>query len=341
MASLQQQMHIFPSTQMSADPRAPQPDTQYKLDRLIRSVLIFALVGTLLYGAATVLSDYKVIGAALWSFPPQFLLMVIALVLAGWFLRGWRFHYYMVGIGAAVPFGYSLAVFLAGFALTGTPGKVGEGVKGVFLKEDYGTPFTSVMGVLVIERLMDLFGVLALASFSLLLFKGWETIFFLCAGIIVCGGIVLTYDRLYLPVLKLFGRIGFLSKIVEKIIVMLETGRNLMTPRIFILGLLLSVCSWGMESVSLYIIMKGLSLPGEMLQANFVYSFSTLLGALSMLPGGVGGTEAGMVGLFKFLGISYSEGLPAVILIRLTTLWFAIFTGLLFMGLMLARSRNR
>jgi uncharacterized protein (TIRG00374 family) len=74
------------------------------------------------------------------------------------------------------------------------------------------------------------------------------------------------------------------------------------------------------------------------LQSNFVYCFSTIVGALSMLPGGIGGTEAGMIGLLAFMGISYTSGLPAVILIRLCTLWMAVLVGVGFMILMLAKS---
>jgi len=85
-----------------------------------------------------------------------------------------------------------------------------------------------------------------------------------------------------------------------------------------------------MEAVSLYIIMKGFGLSATLLEANFIYSFSTLVGALSMAPGGIGGTEAGMIGLMAFMGITYSEGLPAVLLIRICTLWLAIFVGFLF-----------
>ena len=60
-----------------------------------------------------------------------------------------------------------------------------------------------------------------------------------------------------------------------------------------------------------------------------------------MLPGGIGGTEAGMVGILAFLGIGYSRALPAVLLIRVCTLWFAILVGIVFMAFILSRSRRR
>jgi uncharacterized protein (TIRG00374 family) len=88
----------------------------------------------------------------------------------------------------------------------------------------------------------------------------------------------------------------------------------------------------------MYVILKGLGLKSTLLQANFIYCFSTLVGAVSMLPGGIGSTEAGMMGLLTFTGINYTEGLPAVILIRLSTLWAAVAVGIGFMIFMTARS---
>jgi uncharacterized protein (TIRG00374 family) len=87
--------------------------------------------------------------------------------------------------------------------------------------------------------------------------------------------------------------------------------------------------------------MKGLNLHATLLEANFVYCFSTIVGALSMLPGGIGGTEMGMIGLLAVKGISYTSGLPAVILIRVCTLWLAIGVGVAFMSVMLARAGRR
>ncbi|MFH1112540.1 MAG: lysylphosphatidylglycerol synthase transmembrane domain-containing protein [Pseudomonadota bacterium] len=299
--------------------------------RLVRSVLVFAVAGAALYGTATLAADYRTILSALSGFPIPNLVLVMALVIFGWLLRGWRFSYYLGKSGEDIPLGYALSAFLAGFALTGTPGKVGEAVKGVFLKQDYGVPVTKVVGILVVERLMDLWGVLLLGSFSLLLFKGWEGLFLLCAGVVIAGGIFLCMERLYRPVLERLSGISFLSWPCAKVLETLLAGKHLMTPRVFFAGLVVSTIAWGMESVSLYVLMQGFGLPGTVLQANFVYCFSTIVGALSMLPGGIGSTEAGMIGLLTFLGIGYAAGLPAVILIRLCTLWAAVFVGIGFM----------
>jgi len=306
--------------------------------RVMRSVLIFALAGAVLYGAATLASDYGAVLSSLKAFPGDALTLVLAMVLVGWLSRGWRFYYYLRHSGEKVPLGYAITAFLAGFALTGTPGKVGEAVKGVFLKQDYGVPVTKVVGILVVERLMDLFGVLVLGSFSLLFFKGWEVLFLICAAVVVAGGVFLCMERVYRPVLEWGSQVSFLAWISRKVLDTLLTGRDLMTARILVVGLVVSTVAWGLESIAMYLILTGLGLQSTLLQANFVYCFSTIVGALSMLPGGIGSTEAGMMGLLAFMGISYTKGLPAVILIRLCTLWAAVAVGIGSMTFMMARS---
>ncbi len=319
---------------MDEHPR--QPTTS----RTVKSVLLFTVAGLLLYGAAMLASDYRQIVSALVGFPISDLSLVLVMVIAGWLLRGWRFHYYLVQSHPEVSLGYSVSVFLAGFALTGTPGKVGEAVKGVFAKRDYGIPAARVVGIVVVERLMDLLAVLVLASLSLLSFSSWKGTFLICAGIVAAGGVVLCIESVYRPILETLGRISFLSKVCGWVLAVLLTGRDLMQARILVVGLAVSIVAWGMEALSMYVILQGLMLPATLLQANFVYCFSTLIGALSMLPGGIGGTELAMVGLMGFLGIAYANAIPAVILIRLCTLWFAVIVGIGFMVWMLLRSRQ-
>jgi len=313
---------------------------RFTSSRIIRSLLIFTVAGVVLYAAATLITDYRTTVAALTEFPLSTLGTVIALVVFGWLLRGWRFYYYVRQSDPSIPLSYSVAVFLAGFALTGTPGKVGEAVKGVFLKDDRGIPFTKTVGIVLVERLMDLWGVLVLGSFSVMLFSSWSGVFLICAAAVIAGGLVFCMENVYRPILRFTGRVRWLAWPSEKVLGVLLTGRELMTPRVFIVGLVVSVVAWGMESLSMYLILDALHLPSSLLQANFVYCLSTLVGALSMLPGGIGGTEAGMVGILAVMGISYTSALPAVILIRVCTLWFAIAVGLVFMVAMLARSRK-
>ncbi len=55
--------------------------------------------------------------------------------------------------------------------------------------------------------------------------------------------------------------------------------------------------------------------------------------ALSFMPGGLGGAEAVMVALLMWKGVPSADAIAATVLIRLTTLWFAVGIGAVCMGI--------
>jgi uncharacterized membrane protein YbhN (UPF0104 family) len=59
-------------------------------------------------------------------------------------------------------------------------------------------------------------------------------------------------------------------------------------------------------------------------------SFSTVIGAISALPGGLLATDASIVGmLILLLGMDAKTATAATLLIRFATLWFGVGLGLI------------
>jgi len=58
-----------------------------------------------------------------------------------------------------------------------------------------------------------------------------------------------------------------------------------------------------------------------------------LAGAISFLPGGVGGAEAVMAAMLVAAGAPEAKAVAATVIIRLATLWFAVAIGVLTMAL--------
>jgi uncharacterized protein (TIRG00374 family) len=91
--------------------------------------------------------------------------------------------------------------------------------------------------------------------------------------------------------------------------------------------------AWLAEGIGLYLILLGLGVqPGwEMLSiAIFVLSFSTVIGAISALPGGLIAAEGSIAAMLVFLlSLSRSSAAAATLLIRFGTLWFGVSLGLI------------
>src|ERR1019366_5910517 len=116
------------------------------------------------------------------------ILIVIALVAVGLLIRAARWHYYLNVLDWRIPLGPSLLAFVASIALTATPGKAGELIKFVLLRSRFPISLTKGSGILLIERLGDLFAVIALAIGGLTLFIDLSS--YVLASVIVVGAVV-------------------------------------------------------------------------------------------------------------------------------------------------------
>jgi uncharacterized protein (TIRG00374 family) len=110
---------------------------------------------------------------------------------------------------------------------------------------------------------------------------------------------------------------------------MLNEARSCHEPRLLVAATTLSGVAWAAEAIAFHWMLGWLGVEVPMAFAVFVYAVAMLAGALSFLPGGLGGTEAVMVGLLLWKGVSLPEAVAATVLIRLTTLWFAVVLGVI------------
>src|SRR3954447_10071384 len=67
--------------------------------------------------------------AHLRSIDARLIALMLGLSLLNYLLRAWRWQIFGNGLGIRLPWGRNLIYFVAGFALTATPGKAGEGLR--------------------------------------------------------------------------------------------------------------------------------------------------------------------------------------------------------------------
>jgi uncharacterized protein (TIRG00374 family) len=113
-------------------------------------------------------------------------------------------------------------------------------------------------------------------------------------------------------------------------------SNELLGARPLAVGTAISFFSWGLECLGVYLCAVGLGADAGFLMVTFVFAVSSLLGVLSMIPGGIGAVEAGLALQFVRLA-EMSTGLAGALtfVIRLATLWWATLIGIL--GLLLVR----
>lgn len=307
------------------------------MKKLERRVLLGLLLGVAVYAVMAIWADAAAVGDAVLAFHWPWLLAALALSFGNYFLRFLKWQYYLGIVSVRVPRGESFAAFLASFALTVTPGKVGEVVKSYLLKRSRGIPIAVTAPIVVAERLTDLIALLILAFVGLSTYAAGVEALVLSSAVVAGGLVLLATVPAMLWLISRFERIPWIGpRAAPRLRVAYASMRALIGLRPLLVAIALSVVGWGLECLAFDWVIGGFDAGRPALvAATFLYASTTVLGALTFLPGGLGVTEGGLsVGLVQ-LGLLPTESVAvaATYLIRFATLWFAVVLGVIALGL--------
>jgi uncharacterized protein (TIRG00374 family) len=141
--------------------------------------------------------------------------------------------------------------------------------------------------------------------------------------------ILLSNKRLADLTLRLFSKLKFLQKYIIKIENAYGSISALLQFRPFIYMIGLSLVSWFFECLGFFIILKSFDLNFSLFWASFTYAFSTIIGSLTMLPGGLGVTDGSITYLLLLEDVTESVAVAATFIVRAVTLWFAVLVGVI------------
>ena len=276
------------------------------------------------------------------SIPVVTLLTMLALSLVNYVCRGVRWLFYARCLGLAVPAGRNLLYYVAGFALTTTPGKLGEALRLWLIERCHGYRYERLAPLFLADRLSDMNGVLLICLVGALGFPaqawlalaGAGAVLLLTAAFVFPGPLIRLLTALY----DLGGRRG--RRLFARLRTALRHTARLFTLPIYAASLALALVGWFAESLAFARLLGDLGTGLTLLPAMFVFAAGMIVGALSMLPGGLGSTEATMIGLLLALGVDFDRALVATAVIRLTTLWFGVGLGSLALPFALRLARR-
>lgn len=260
-------------------------------------------------------------------------LIALALSLLNYGLRFIRWQFYLTALGHPVPPVPSALIYLAGFSLTTTPGKAGEMLRGVFLK-DRGMPYTHSTAAFLSERLSDLVAIVLLALVGVTLYPQGGSLVFVGLLAVGLGLLLLSRADLLASLADRFAEHpGRLVRTGHHLLRLLAEARRCHAPSLLLPATMLSLIAWSAEAYAFYLILHWMGMEVSASFAFSVYALSMLAGALSFLPGGLGGAEAVMVGLLLWKGMPEAQAIAATVVIRMATLWFAVVLGAMTLAL--------
>jgi uncharacterized protein (TIRG00374 family) len=306
------------------------------VERLKKNFILALVLGLAVYLVLAIVSGLEDLRDALSGFDFFLIPAILGLVSLSYAVRFVRWTYYLRLLKVRVPLRANAAIFAAGLSMTISPGKLGEVLKSVFIKDVAGTPVARTAPAVVAERATDgtgmvLWGLLGALAFS---FGPWLLLLFLAlTGV---GIAVLRSRRLSLLAEKALRKLPLLDRLAPHVGDFHGASNELLAFRPLVVASGISFLGWGLECAAVSLCALGVGAEEPFLVVVFVFAVSSLAGAASMLPGGIGAAEAGMAGMFTAVaGLSGGLAVALTFIVRLTTLWFATLLGVA--GLLLVR----
>ena len=156
-----------------------------------RTVIVSVVVSALAYLGFSLWVGWEDVGSALGRVGAVGIALALLMSLLNYGLRFLRWQGYLSAMGHAVPWRPSLTIYLAGFALTTTPGKAGEALRGVMLKP-WWVPYSRSLATSFSERLSDLSAIVLLTLFGLTLYPHAHAVIVTGMALVVAALLVLS-----------------------------------------------------------------------------------------------------------------------------------------------------
>ena len=250
--------------------------------------------------------------------------------LANYGFRIVRWQHYLTRLGWRLPLGFIGLTYIAGFAFTVSPGKVGEMARARYYSR-LGVSLSNVAGAFFVERLMDVMAMLVLAALLATAAPRYHAAMW-SAGVMVVATLVCLSLTPWDAISRWLEATPRLPRALARLgagtTKALGAARSLLSPSALLSGFLLGLAAWGLEGVGFYLL--GSMFPNAHLGVTLgagIYAVAVLVGAISFLPGGLGSTEAVMAALLTAQGFTVADALLVTIVCRLVTLWLAVLIG--------------
>jgi uncharacterized membrane protein YbhN (UPF0104 family) len=292
--------------------------------------LLAALVIYLGLGLAFGLRD---LGSTLQRLPGWWWLLAPAVVLLGHAVLFQRWQHYLRRLGCALSWKPSARIYTAGLALIAAPARSGEALRGLWLQRRHGFPLQVGVGITLAERLSDLASALLVLSWGLGE-RVWAAML-VGIGLLGAGGWLLTHPGVLRGLERALERPGLhprwngLIRLLRESLLAMGRVRQLMKPRPLLVGTALACIGWLLEAALLQGIFAGLGTPLSLHQTAVIRTATGLGGVISLLPAGLGTSEATSIGLAMAYGADRAEALATTMMMRFSSLAVPCLLGLL------------
>ena len=299
------------------------------MGKLGRNFVLALVLGVAVYLILAVLTGFEDLRQALGQFRWPLIPVILGLVFTSYIGRFVRWLYYLRVLNVSVPPKENVAIFAAGLSMTISPGKLGEVLKSVFVRQVAGTPVARTAPTVLAERVTDGTGMILWGLLGALAFSFGPGILLVFLALTIFGIAVLRSKKLSLLAERVLTKIPVLNRFAPHLSDFHGASNKLLGTRSLVVTTIISFVSWGFEIAAVYLCVIGIGAEVPFLMVVFIFAVASIVGVASMLPGGIGSAEAFLAGQFIVIaGLSSGPAAAVTFVIRVATLWFAIVLGI-------------
>lgn len=272
-----------------------------------------------------ILADFGKLSVNISQFRWQYFLYMIVLTTIGYFIRYIKWDIFLKTAGLNLEHKENLFVFFSGLSMVVTPGKLGEVWKSWLIRDISGDGLSKTLPVVIIDRVTDVFSLLFLSFVGIYYYKDGISLLFILTLCSICFYIAMRSESVYGKIITLLEK--KFNKYTNDMQLMQETMTKITEPKVFMSLSMLNAVAWFFECMGLYYVIIGFGKYISISLSTFIFSFSSLIGGISMVPGGIGVAEAGISGLLIFNGISPALSVGIALVLRLGSFWYGAVLG--------------
>lgn len=266
---------------------------------------------------------------AVRTFKYRYIPIMLGLAAVYMALNAWRFVILTRAIAPEAKASTIFRIFWAGQAATLLPG--GFAVRAGMLAQA-GVPVGKGAVAVTFASLLDQTVLISGSIIAALWFPQARGPVFILIGVLAVAGALLLIPAVRAGLVRLIDKLARRFDKEEMWQEFQDSAQHELRPKTMLTSLAITIVGYALMPVILYFALLGI---GQSLMYHtlfLAYVLPALLARLTPIPGGVGVTEAGMVGFLASAGIGTNPASVAVAVFRIsTTLWQAIMGTFVYM----------
>lgn len=290
---------------------------------LLKYLLHIAVLGGVIWAGMKTI-DGEQFTKALHNFDWIYAPFVALLGIGSMVVKSWRFATLLKEVNE-IPRAVAMKAYIAGQSMTLLPGGIAARSG---LLQQVGVPIEKSSPAVAMSSMTDQLGFLLCGIVASFYFEPARKPVMILLGVLAIVALILGIEASRTWLVKIIEKLLGRFKMADKWQGFVKNMGDTMSWRVMGEGVLNTLVSFFFLVLALHLCMKGVGHDVQPLTLLLAFAIPTMLGRISALPGGVGVTEVGMVGVLdRAPGVPLDHAAAAVLVFRLGTVLVTALAG--------------